>query len=110
MGTFKTTKADVKHYYVAPSNIDYVRFDTLPKKNTTDEYLFVSMQDLNTPQAQNLMKKVDLEPGVIYKIRVAAVNSCGQGPWSEAAAFKTCLPGAPPAPSNIKITKVYLTF
>jgi host cell factor len=43
---------------------------------------------------------------VIYKLRIAAVNSCGRGPWSEAAAFKTCLPGAPPAPSNIKITKV----
>ncbi len=43
---------------------------------------------------------------MIYKLRIAAVNSCGRGPWSEAAAFKTCLPGSPPAPSNIKITKV----
>jgi host cell factor len=51
------------------------------------------------------VKKVDLEPGVIYKLRIAAVNACGRGPWSEAAAFKTCLPGSPPAPSNIKITK-----
>ena len=42
---------------------------------------------------------------MIYKLRIAAVNSCGRGPWSEAAAFKTCLPGSPPAPSNIKITK-----
>jgi host cell factor len=54
----------------------------------------------------NLVKKVDLEPGVIYKLRIAAVNACGRGPWSEATAFKTCLPGSPPAPSNIKITKV----
>lgn len=61
---------------------------------------------MSSLQVQNLVKKVDLEPGVIYKIRVAAVNSCGRGPWSEAAAFKTCLPGSPPAPSNIKITKV----
>lgn len=64
------------------------------------------LKDLHTLQLQNLVKKVDLEPGVIYKLRIAAVNSCGRGPWSEAAAFKTCLPGAPPAPSNIKITKV----
>ena len=61
-------------------------------------------------QVQQLVKKVDLEPGVIYKLRIAAVNSCGQGPWSEAAAFKTCLPGSPPAPSNIKITKVIIEF
>lgn len=52
------------------------------------------------------MKKIDLEPGIIYKLRLAAVNACGRGPWSEAAAFKTCLPGSPPAPSNIRITKV----
>ncbi|CAF3932022.1 unnamed protein product, partial [Rotaria magnacalcarata] len=87
VGTFKTTTADIKHYYVVPSHINI------------DNY------DLNSLQVQNLVKKVDLEPGVIYKLRIAAVNSCGRGPWSEAAAFKTCLPGAPPAPSNIKITK-----
>lgn len=27
------------------------------------------------------------------------------GEWSEVAAFKTCLPGFPGAPSSIKITK-----
>jgi host cell factor len=63
-------------------------------------------KDLDSLQVHNLVRKVDLEPGVIYKLRIAAVNSCGRGPWSEAAAFKTCLPGSPPAPSNIKITKV----
>ncbi|CAF3025275.1 unnamed protein product [Rotaria socialis] len=87
VGTFKTTTVDIKHYYVVPSHINI------------DNY------DLNSLQVQNLVKKVDLEPGVIYKLRIAAVNSCGRGPWSEAAAFKTCLPGAPPAPSNIRITK-----
>ncbi|UJR10483.1 hypothetical protein I4U23_014687 [Adineta vaga] len=87
VGTFKTTSADIKHYYVVPSKINL------------DNY------DLDSLQVHNLVKKVDLEPGVIYKLRIAAVNSCGRGPWSEAAAFKTCLPGSPPAPSNIKITK-----
>ncbi|CAF0833913.1 unnamed protein product [Rotaria sordida] len=87
VGTFKTTTADIRHYYVVPSQINNNNYD------------------LPLLQVQNLVKKVDLEPGVIYKLRIAAVNSCGQGPWSEAAAFKTCLPGAPPAPSNIKITK-----
>ncbi|XP_029154813.1 host cell factor 1 isoform X2 [Nylanderia fulva] len=49
--------------------------------------------------------KVPLEPGTAYKFRVAAVNTCGQSAWSEVAAFKTCLPGFPGAPSAIKISK-----
>ncbi|XP_012527605.1 host cell factor isoform X2 [Monomorium pharaonis] len=49
--------------------------------------------------------KVALEPGTAYKFRVAAVNSCGRSAWSEVAAFKTCLPGFPGAPSAIKISK-----
>ena len=28
-------------------------------------------------------EKVILESGTAYKFRVAAVNSCGRGPWSE---------------------------
>lgn len=50
-------------------------------------------------------RKIQLEPGTAYKIRVCGVNSCGAGPWSEVAAFKTTLPGFPGAPSAIKITK-----
>ncbi|OQV18378.1 Host cell factor 1 [Hypsibius exemplaris] len=46
-----------------------------------------------------------LLPGTAYKFRVAGINMCGRGPWSEMSAFKTCLPGFPGAPSNIKITK-----
>ncbi|XP_065314161.1 host cell factor 2-like isoform X2 [Gordionus sp. m RMFG-2023] len=46
-----------------------------------------------------------LQPATAYKFRVAAINSCGRGPFSEVAAFKTCVPGFPGAPSSIKITK-----
>lgn len=49
--------------------------------------------------------KRQLEPNTAYKFRVAGINACGRGPWSEQAAFVTCQPGFPGAPSNIKISK-----
>ena len=57
------------------------------------------------PDAELGMKKLELQPGTAYKFRVAGVNSCGRGMWSEVSAFKTCLPGFPGAPSAIKISK-----
>lgn len=50
-------------------------------------------------------KRLNLEPGCAYRFRVAAINSCGRGEWSDVAPFKTCLPGFPGAPSAIKISK-----
>lgn len=50
-------------------------------------------------------RRILLEPGTAYKLRVCAINACGPGPWSEVAAFKTTLPGFPGAPSAIKISK-----
>lgn len=46
-----------------------------------------------------------LEPGTAYKFRIAAINTCGRGPYGDESAFKTCLPGYPGAPSAIKISK-----
>jgi len=54
----------------------------------------------------SLLQRVELQPGTAYKFRVAAINACGRGAWSEVSAFKTCLPGFPGAPSAIKISKV----
>ncbi|KAI4904582.1 hypothetical protein NFI96_027380, partial [Prochilodus magdalenae] len=51
------------------------------------------------------MKKVELQPGTAYKFRVAGINTCGRGAFSEISAFKTCLPGFPGAPCAIKISK-----
>ena len=61
---------------------------------------------VNLPN-HNALKRLELQPGTAYKFRVAAINSCGRGPFSEVTAFKTCLPGFPGAPSSIKISKVW---
>lgn len=54
----------------------------------------------------SVLRRQELLPGTAYKFRVAGVNACGRGPFSEVTAFKTCLPGFPGAPSSIKISKV----
>ncbi|XP_055487131.1 host cell factor 1-like [Leucoraja erinacea] len=51
------------------------------------------------------MRRQELQPGTAYKFRVAGINACGRGPFSEISAFKTCLPGFPGAPCAIKISK-----
>lgn len=63
--------------------------------------------DINSNSLPNFLNsiKMELEAGTAYKLRVAGINACGRGPWSEVSAFKTCLPGYPGAPSAIKITK-----
>jgi len=66
------------------------------------------LQDIDVVNVanHNALKRLELQPGTAYKFRVAAINSCGRGPFSEVTAFKTCLPGFPGAPSSIKISKV----
>merc|ERR1712241_555619 len=61
--------------------------------------------DVDIEGDENILKKLDLKPGTAYKFRVAGINACGRGPWSEISAFKTCMPGFPGAPSAIKISK-----
>ncbi|XP_065179747.1 host cell factor 1-like [Sycon ciliatum] len=57
------------------------------------------------PTMNNPANRVELQPGTAYKFRVAAINACGVGEFSDIAAFKTCLPGFPGAPSAIRISK-----
>merc|ERR1719376_34742 len=64
-----------------------------------------SGEDVDVEGDDSVLKKVDLQPGTAYKFRVAGINTCGRGPWSEVSAFKTCMPGFPGAPSAIKISK-----
>lgn len=34
-------------------------------------------------QPGSLRKKAELEPGTAYRFRVAGINACGRGEWSE---------------------------
>ena len=79
-------------------------------------YFYSSMQLLKLqfykdPKNKNILVTTkQLEPGTTYKIRVAGVNACGRGPWSEVASFSTCLPGFPGAPIAVKMKKVIFFF
>ena len=85
VGIIKGTSCTVNSYY-------------LPAGENGDKIDVEGMEE-------QLLRKVDLAPGTAYKFRVAGINACGRGPWSEVSAFKTCLPGFPGAPSAIKISK-----
>lgn len=96
VGIFKTHQCTVQHFYAHPTAQD--------KRDPDADFDTFSLPNYSS------LHKFELEPGTAYKLRVAAVNACGRGPWSEISAFKTCLPGYPGAPSAIKITKVSQIF
>ncbi|XP_053481699.1 host cell factor 1b isoform X3 [Ictalurus furcatus] len=87
VGIVKVTNTVVTHYYVPADDSE-----------VTDD-------DSGAIPDYSQMKKVELSPGTAYKFRVAGINACGRGTFSEVSAFKTCLPGFPGAPCAIKISK-----
>ncbi|XP_060788449.1 host cell factor 1b isoform X2 [Neoarius graeffei] len=87
VGIVKVTNMVVTHYYIPADDSE-----------VTDD-------DSGTIPDYSQMKKVELSPGTAYKFRVAGINACGRGTFSEVSAFKTCLPGFPGAPCAIKISK-----
>lgn len=87
VGVIKGTNVMVTHYFLPPD-------DAVP-----------SDDDSGAVPDYNQLKKQELQPGTAYKFRVAGINACGRGPFSEISAFKTCLPGFPGAPCAIKISK-----
>ncbi|XP_076338272.1 host cell factor 1-like isoform X7 [Tachypleus tridentatus] len=89
VGFFKGNSAQVTHFFL-PSE---------QSERKDDDIDVVSVPN------HSMLQKQELLPGTAYKFRVAAINICGRGPWSEISAFKTCLPGFPGAPSAIKISK-----
>ncbi|XP_023189701.1 host cell factor 1 isoform X1 [Xiphophorus maculatus] len=88
VGIMKVTNAVVTHYYVPYDDDDDAVED-----------------DSGAAPDYSQMRRVELQPGTAYKFRVAGINICGRGAFSEVAAFKTCLPGFPGAPCAIKISK-----
>uniref|UniRef100_A0A671P2N9 Host cell factor 1 n=1 Tax=Sinocyclocheilus anshuiensis TaxID=1608454 RepID=A0A671P2N9_9TELE len=85
VGIVKVTNMVVTHFYMPADDAAYDDSGTIPDYSQ--------------------MKRVDLQPGTAYKFRVAGINTCGRGAFSEISAFKTCLPGFPGAPCAIKISK-----
>uniref|UniRef100_A0A8C2DS56 Host cell factor 1 n=1 Tax=Cyprinus carpio TaxID=7962 RepID=A0A8C2DS56_CYPCA len=85
VGIVKVTNMVVTHFYMPADDSAYDDSGTIPDYSQ--------------------MKRVDLQPGTAYKFRVAGINTCGRGAFSEISAFKTCLPGFPGAPCAIKISK-----
>lgn len=94
-------------YYAGTStnNIGLVENVWVPKEST--QVIDEKMIDTNNPPKfkEGSYEKLELEPGTAYKLRICGVNACGLGPWSDVAAFKTCVPGFPAAPAAIKIVK-----
>uniref|UniRef100_A0A674H0L5 Host cell factor 1 n=1 Tax=Taeniopygia guttata TaxID=59729 RepID=A0A674H0L5_TAEGU len=86
VGVIKGTTMMVTHYFLPPE-------DAPPPDEGS-----------GVPDHSQLRRQ-ELQPGTAYKFRVAGLNACGRGPFSELSAFKTCLPGFPGAPCAIKISK-----
>merc|ERR1719270_302610 len=85
VGIIKGTSCTVSSYYLPNGDLE--------------------KSEIDIEGQEELQKKLELQPGTAYKFRVAGINACGRGQWSEISAFKTCLPGFPGAPSAIKISK-----
>ncbi|XP_069572656.1 host cell factor 1-like isoform X2 [Brachyistius frenatus] len=86
VGIVKVTNMVVTHFYIPDDD------------NMADD-------DSGVMPDYSQMRKAELQPGTAYKFRVAGINICGRGTFSEVSAFKTCLPGFPGAPCAIKISK-----
>jgi host cell factor len=72
VGVIKGTSCTVTMFYVQSDNKDDINLEHTRDTITSD----------NLPD-YSVMTKIQLEPGTAYKFRVAGLNSCGQGPWSE---------------------------
>ncbi|KFD55906.1 hypothetical protein M514_03345 [Trichuris suis] len=88
----KTTSCAVCSYYI-------------PRDSQMEATLMEHVDPELFESQKSNMVQVDLLPGVAYRFRVAALNACGRGPWSEFSTFRTCVPGFPGAPASIRVTR-----
>jgi len=84
----KGTKYEIKHFFVPAESGEEL---------TDDEKLFLD--------PESVWKKKYLLSGIMYKVRICGINSCGRSPFSDFSAYKTNVPGFPGAPSSIKVSK-----
>eukprot|EP00116_Pleurobrachia_bachei_P008461 sb/3468723/ len=80
---------------------------TLSAPRTLSSIFSASKPSLPQIDDNKTIERLELSPGTTYRFRIAAINACGRGEFSEPAAFKTCIPGFPGAPSSIRISKVW---
>ena len=90
----------------APKELGTVRNHQILYNVSTCTHLDCACAHMQPEENALKTHRVELQPGKAYKFRVCAINSCGSGPFSDIAAFKTCMPGFPGAPSAIRISKV----
>lgn len=69
VGIIRGTNCTVNSYFIPPEGYD---------ENTP---ILEFLTGVDPDFSKHL--KVNLEPGTAYKFRIAAINSRGQGPWSE---------------------------
>ncbi|XP_067345716.1 host cell factor 2 [Channa argus] len=102
VGVHKTLFSEVTHYFL-PADSEQVTTPVSNRPLNIKEPF--SQRKLPGPQDYQGRDKKGLEPGQMYRFRVAGINSFGQGDFSPVSEFKTCQPGFPGAPSAVKITK-----
>ena len=107
VGIIKGTSCTVSSYYLPSGELEKSEIDVEGDENLLRKVCkrLLDSSPLPSDSNSNICLQVDLQPGTAYKFRVAGINACGRGGWSEVSAFKTCLPGFPGAPSAIKISK-----
>merc|ERR1719346_521401 len=68
VGIIKGTSCTVSSYYLPNGDLE--------------------KSEIDVEGDESLTKKMELQPGTAYKFRVAGINACGRGAWSEISAFK----------------------